>query len=523
MAYGDSQIMGAGINAALGRQDFSGYERAGQAYANGITNIGKQIGDYAKEHKLNEKTIKKAEQMAKSIRDAIPELKEMGDNALTELSNPDLSQRDRLAIAEGIQDSLKLGILGLDRRDNARDFDFRERTQANNDAFRNKEFDLKASQIEASMQGDAMMTMSPDEYDAYTESGYDGTVVGRNSDGSLVVKELKRKGVGDGGFTPYMSENGMGFQKNPPMKYAPTPGAGGIQNALPQGQGGQFPDGVPMGDITPIQGVDVDGNAGVLPPRQGVAQQIQQAQQLVPNVPVPKGDVWRFDIDGLRAGQVEGSTNEIDYKTKEQALAKAEADTAAAAIKVEEANSASEKAAVNKQNDARFFLTKGNEAKKIIKESLGAGVSGASLDIMKSKVPGTQEYILEEQFLKPLRNGVALGNLQKMREESVTGASGLGALNEKEGERLETKGGNLKIGGDKNVLMGDITNLQKDMLDTVHGSKEQRAKWIKEGKITQADNDEVEAIYADYGFGVPKSTSPLAIPTTVQEIFDKHK
>ena len=522
MAYGNGQMMGNSINAALGQQDFSGYERAGQAWAQGISSAGNQIGNAIKLYGEEKKTQTQAEQMAKSM-GKIPEFKEMSDAFLQEMANPDLSHRDRTAMAAGIQDSLKLAVLGQGFKNDNRDFDFRERTQANNDAFRNKEFDLKASQIEASMQGDAMMTMSPDEYDAYTESGYDGTVVGRNSDGSLVVKELKRKGVGDGGFTPYMSENGMGFQKNPPMKYAPTPGAGGIQNALPQGQGGQFPDGVPMGDITPIQGVDVDGNAGVLPPRQGVAQQIQQAQQLVPSVPVPKGDVFKVEDGEIGVTRLEGSTPEIKYKIDEQTLAKAEADTAAAAIKVEEANSASEKAAVNKQNDARFFLTKGNEAKKIIKESLGAGVSGASLDVMKSKVFGTQEYILEEQFLKPLRNGVALGNLQKMREESVTGASGLGALNEKEGERLETKGGNLKIGGDKNVLMGDITNLQKDMLDTVHGSKEQRAKWIKEGKITQADNDEVEAIYADYGFGVPKSTSPLQVPSHIQDIINKYK
>jgi hypothetical protein len=100
--------------------DYSGFTNAAAITGNAIANIGQQIGGAIKQYGDDEKTIKKSAQMAKSIRDAIPELAGMADNALAELSNPDLSQRDRLAIAEGIQDSLKIGVMGIENnRSNA--------------------------------------------------------------------------------------------------------------------------------------------------------------------------------------------------------------------------------------------------------------------------------------------------------------------------------------------------------------------------------------------------------------------
>tara|TARA_R110000868_G_scaffold410991_2_gene701232 strand:+ start:424 stop:1857 length:1434 start_codon:yes stop_codon:yes gene_type:complete len=114
-------IIGGQINPAFYQQpDYNGVVASAQNQSQGIANIGKQIGGAIKQYGDDEKTIKKSAQMAKSIRDAIPELAGMANNALAELSNPDLSQRDRLAIAEGIQDSLKIGVIGLENnRSNA--------------------------------------------------------------------------------------------------------------------------------------------------------------------------------------------------------------------------------------------------------------------------------------------------------------------------------------------------------------------------------------------------------------------
>ena len=120
MPYGSGQRLGETIDPRLMQADYSGFTNAAAVAGNTFANIGQQIGGVIKQYGEDEKTIKKSAQMAKSIRDAIPELAGMADNALAELSNPDLSQRDRLAIAEGIQDSLKIGVMGLENnRSNA--------------------------------------------------------------------------------------------------------------------------------------------------------------------------------------------------------------------------------------------------------------------------------------------------------------------------------------------------------------------------------------------------------------------
>jgi hypothetical protein len=211
-----------------------------------FANMGDQIGGAIKKYGEDEKTIKKAEQMAKSIRDAIPELAEMGNNALAELNNPEYSQRDRLAIAEGIQDSLKIGVLGLGFKQDAREFDFRERAQANDDMFRGAELNMRAQQIRASMLPDG---------------------------------ELKETDVPVEGGTQRVLIDKRGNYFDPQTKQ-PLNG-GGISNALPQDQGGDYPDGIPTASDTPIpgidypnygsfdqsQGIDVEGAAGVLPPK----------------------------------------------------------------------------------------------------------------------------------------------------------------------------------------------------------------------------------------------------------------
>jgi len=88
MAYGNAQRLGQTINPQFMQVDFSPYERAGATMGNAFANAGQQIGGVIKQYGEDEKTIKKSQQMAKSIRDAIPELAGMADNALAELSNP---------------------------------------------------------------------------------------------------------------------------------------------------------------------------------------------------------------------------------------------------------------------------------------------------------------------------------------------------------------------------------------------------------------------------------------------------
>jgi hypothetical protein len=126
MAYGSGQRLGQTINPQFMQVDFSPYERAGATMGNAFANAGKQIGDSIKEYNTNEKEIKKAIEISKSIKNGIPGLSPMADEALSQLNNPELSQRDRLAVAESIKDSLNIGMTGLQEQRAQEEFNMRK-------------------------------------------------------------------------------------------------------------------------------------------------------------------------------------------------------------------------------------------------------------------------------------------------------------------------------------------------------------------------------------------------------------
>lgn len=126
MAYGNAQRLGENINPQLMQVDFSPYERAGATTGNAFANIGQQIGGAIKQYGENEKEIKKAIQISSAIEKGIPGLAPMAQEALGKLNDPNLSQSDRLAIAESIKDSLNIGMTGLQEQRAQEEFNMRK-------------------------------------------------------------------------------------------------------------------------------------------------------------------------------------------------------------------------------------------------------------------------------------------------------------------------------------------------------------------------------------------------------------
>lgn len=126
MAYGNAQRLGENINPQLMQVDFSPYERAGATTGNAIANIGQQVGASIKQYGENEKEIKKAIQISTAIEKGIPGLAPMAQEALGKLSDSNLSQQDRLAIAESIKDSLNIGMTGLQEQRAQEEFNMRK-------------------------------------------------------------------------------------------------------------------------------------------------------------------------------------------------------------------------------------------------------------------------------------------------------------------------------------------------------------------------------------------------------------
>ncbi len=224
------------------------------------------------------------------------------------------------------------------------------------------------------------------------------------------------------------------------------------------------------------------------------------------------GRITRYNQETGQFEIIEGSAAS---KGKAEALAKAER-----ASKFEESR------------QTNFIIDKANEAEKIIDYSIATYGPGTLLDIAKSTIPGTQEYKLKNQILPAIKDSIALSSLRQLKAASPTGASGLGALTEKEGKRLENMYGVLDVGGDKVTLKNDIQRLKQTAFDYIHGSKIEREKALANGDITKDQNDQVEQMYREQILGITAPTAPTnnapgtgggLITPEQQSLIDKYK
>jgi hypothetical protein len=404
MAYGSGKRLGETIDPRLMMADFSGFERAGQIMGQGFANAGQQISGVIKQYGEDEKTIKKSQQMAKSIRDAIPELAGMADNALAELSNPDLSQRDRLAIAEGIQDSLKIGVMGLENN-------------------RSKEMlKLEADKIKASMQGKARNIMTADQLQQQIQSGAKVKYVplgnGMYEVESATANEAPMFG------NVMVGPNGQIQQAQSGSGNIRIPGANaGIQNALPQGQGGMFPDnvpttGLPIGEaagFTP--GVSVDGSPGVLPPKEPL---------VIPAGEVPKGDVFSVEGDKVGVTRLPGSTPELEFQIKQAALEKAKLESGQIRGEKEKENKEITQAKdnfssyVSEMANAYSSLFKKGGAVSAGQSNIGSMIMGTDLGQVTGRVLGTETQVMRDMITTMTPNLINV-----IRQSTQMGARGM--------------------------------------------------------------------------------------------------
>lgn len=407
MAYGSGRQLGETINPQLMNVDFSAYERAGATTGNALANLGQQIGSTVKEYSNNEKEIKKAIQISSAIEKGIPGLAPMAQEALGKLNDPNLSQRDRLAVAESIKESLSIGIMGMDK----------ER--------QDKMFALEAAKLQASIQGKARNIMSADQLQQQIQSGAKVKYVplgnGMYEVESATANELPMFGnvtVGPDGKIQQVPSGGGNIR---------IPGAGAsIQNALPQGQGGMFPDnvaptGLPIGEsagFTP--GVSVDGTPGVLPPKE---------QQVIPTGEVPKGDVYTAEGGQVGVTRLPGSTAELEYKTK---AAELEAKQAGLAKEQALTKDVIEKQQIKEKGKKNFSdyigemagaysnLYKKGGAVAGGERSLGAYAGGTETGQILSRIAGS-----EAQVYRDVINSMAPNLINVVRQSSEMGAKGL--------------------------------------------------------------------------------------------------
>jgi len=274
--YGDAPRLGDTIDPRLMAQDFSGFARAGAIKGQTLANLGQNIGDIIKirgEQKKQDATNEKFLKQAVDVFKGTP-LEQSVSAAYQNYTSEDTTDRERRAIGASIRETIGLGMQAQDMK--------RQQELLN----------LKKAEIAGESK---IMTLTPQQLDAFTNAGYSAEVVGFNADGTMKVDVMKRKGAGGpGGFLPFQNaETGaFGMQPAPPQSYSPTPsfGGAGMPRAIPASGIADAASGYATGPELPpdvlqlpqggggASDILLGGETMVLPPRGGEIPPQQQQQ-----------------------------------------------------------------------------------------------------------------------------------------------------------------------------------------------------------------------------------------------------
>jgi hypothetical protein len=270
---------------------------------------------------------------------------------------------------------------------------------------------------------------------------------------------------------------------------------------------------------------------------QGTIMTQQQVNELeasgrqVSAVPTPDGN---FRVTSVRTGTPQMGF-EMTYDEQGRPILKQSATGVGAAPKVGEgqilstdasgrpsivnipggkADIEAQKAAQAAENERKFELDRAGIVLSEIDKLIGyAGemsrLPGASTYRKFAPMAGFEGASEVENTLDTVKAGFRFETLQRLKEASPTGSSGLGAVTKPEFDALAEEKGKLTQVGDPRELQRRATNYKKMVLDTIHGSKQDRDKLLKDGKITKESYDAVESLYP--GFQKKQPLAPEVI------------
>ena len=483
MPYGNAQRLGQTINPQFMQVDFSPYERAGQIMGQGFANTGKQIGDTIKQRNENEKEIAGGIKMAAAMKAAVPALGSMADEVIDNLSNADLSTNDKLLALAGVKEAMQISLLGNQER--------------------RADLALKIQQDQLGLKtGKERNIMNADQLQQQIQSGAKVKYVplgnGMYEVESATANELPMFGnvmVGPNGQIQQVPSGGGNIR---------IPGAGaGIQNALPQGQGGMFPDnvpttGLPIGEAAEFTpGVSVDGTPGVSPPKE---------QPVIPIGEVPKSDVYSVEGGQVGVTRLPGSTAEIEYQTKAADLEKSKLEAEKIKREAEKTSKESTKA---KNNFSAVIEEAANAYSNLYKKggavvggefSLGQVIASTNAGQKFGEITGSEAQIFRN-YLESLAPKILLGIME---------STGLSAtqLNSNVELQLQLK----SLGDPSKPIQSNLAAL--DTLDKMYSDGTSVSKMLSK-------NPKLKALMKESGFDYGKKeagSTPLDTNPEVEQM-----
>jgi hypothetical protein len=279
----------------------------------------------------------------------------------------------------------------------------------------------------------------------------------------------------------------------------------------------------------PVGGGGQQQQGTIMTPQQ--VQELEASGRQVSAVPTPDGN---FRVTSVRTGTPQMGF-EMTYDEQGRPILKQSATGVGAALKVGEGQIPSTDASgrlsiVNipggKADIEAQEATKAAERERIL-DLERANIGLSEIDKLigyageMSRLPGASTYRKFAPiagFMKPSEVENALDTvkaafrfetLQRLKEASPTGSSGLGAVTKPEFDALAEEKGKLTQVGDPRELQRRATNYKKMILDTIHGSKKDRDKLLKDGEITKESYDAVESLYP--GFQKKQPLAPEVI------------
>ena len=462
------------------------------------------ITDYNKEQKA---LAQKDKEMAAKIKGTLslldnakalyPDFAERIDATKLQLSDPSLSNLDKIGIAGQVENSLNMMTA--------------KGTEATKTALQIAEMQQR-ERMAGSGAGPKAKMEPRTLYDAQ---------LGRNVEGLINMETGEFKPIVPVGEAPMpMEETGMPSEAMPvsgqsslglPPVMAPTMEGPEIPlnesqviKALENGdevrmyQGKQYV--VPAPSVLPpvsqTEGVQPSPIAGAAALPVSTPPVQQDAIRAAAEMPVSP-------VAGARFGPPVKSPEEIEAKQRRARLEESQiaANLAATTKQTEEAKAKEEKQVMSEKQklsaaqDARATI---RDAIIDVKKYAGRIGENFAADIAKK---GAQYFSSSDQAklteaMKPISAKMIWDQMSKLREASATGSTGLGSLTEGERRNLEATVTSLDPMQSPSGIIKGMAKIEDYMRNAEFGNREERKRLVEEGKMTPARYNEIEKGYS---------------------------